>query len=1121
MDGRVSARGLAGTGPSAGGGSGGSIYLTVGTLAGAGVISANGGAGNALGGGGGGGRVAITYTVNAFSGLMSAYGGGGYATGGAGTIYTKASSQSTGQVSVDNGGQSGTNTTWTSGGIVDVTVRGGGTLSFSSSQTFANLLVASNGWLTVATPAGSGPIFTVNGNANIQAGGGIIADGTGYPAGQGPGAGRSTSYPDYAGGGGSYGGSGAVSGGSIYGSVTATTAGSGGGSSPSAGAGGGAITLNVTGTLNVDGRISAAGGSATNSNSGGGSGGGITLTAGTLSGSGVIAANGGAGLGLGGGGGGGRIAITYTTGAFSGLMSAYGGGGYAWGGAGTIYTRGNNRSWGQVLADNGGHVGANTSWSSPVTIDLTVMGGAVVTPPSPQTFGNLLVASNGWLSLSTQTLTVTSNATVLAGGGIIADSTGYTGGQGPGAGKYAYNSSGNVGAGGGYGGFGAASGGAMPAYGGSTYGSATAPVDRGSGGGGNPTSYSGAAGGGAIRLIVTGALLVNGRISANGGDGNGQGFGGGSGGSVWLTAGTLAGAGTISANGGAGNELGSGGGGGRVALQYAVNAFEGPISACGGGGHATGGAGTIYTKANTQAMGQMVVDNGGRNGTNTPIAFLAPFDLTIKGGAVAYPSGSSLLLSNLWISSSGTFTCLSTQTNLDLSVLRNATIDAGGVMAVDGKGYPIASGLGAGLSSNSIGSGAGYGGDGGASSLSLGGVTYGSAQQPVDRGSGGGRGWQATTGGAEGGGAIRVTVGGVLTVNGRLSAGGNAALQDDGGGGSGGSILLAAGALAGNGAIAADGGAGELYDGGGGGGGRIAIYTPVNVFAGLVSAAGGSGLSPGQNGSIYSAATPPAPQVVSTTPTGALDYAVSSFDILFSTVVKPASVSAATVSLTAPGGVVVSGLGASAVSPYLFRVSFPQQIAQGDYVITVGPQVLDLFGQPLSQVYTGAFSIVWTSVQGAVTDTNGLPVAGVVLQPDNGAPSTTTDTNGLYLLSLPPTVTVQVTPSAAGLVLVPSSRTYFNVTSAITNENYLAVSTVVPGLTSWVETNTYSLNWYGIPGVNYQPLYSTNLVEWWPYGGFLPGTNGPLQLRMPMDTDPTCFFRRKPSTDALPIRRRG
>ena len=1107
VDGRISARGLAGAGPSAGGGSGGSIYLTAGSLVGAGVISANGGMGIALGGGGGGGRIALIYTsANTFSGLISAYGGGGYAPGGAGTVYIKASNQSNGLVLVDNGGQAGTNTAWTPIGTVNVTLKGGGTLASSSSQTFGNLLIASNGWLTVASPTGSGPTFTVTGNATVQAGGGIIADGTGYPAGQGPGVG--TSLADYGGGGGSYGGCGSVRGGNTYGTVTATTAGSGAASSPLGAAGGGSITLNVTGTLQVDGRISAAGGAATNANAGGGSGGGISLMAGTLCGSGVIAANGGAGMGLGGGGGGGRVVVTYTTGAFSGLMSAYGGAGNGWGGAGTVYTRASKSSWGQVMADNGGRAGTNTSWLSTGTVDLTVMGGAVVTPPSTQTFGNLVVASNGWLSLSTQTLTVTSNATVLAGGGISADGTGYASSQGPGAGAYISSSSGYGGGGAGYGGYGAASGGLTSARGGLTYGSATAPVDRGSGGGVLQTSYTpGGAGGGAIRISITGALLVNGRISANGGAGYLQGSGGGSGGSVWLTVGTLAGAGTISANGGAGNELGGGGGGGCIAIQYGVNAFEGLVSAYGGGGYAAGGAGTIYSKANSQSMGQMVVDNGGQNGTNTPMAYFAPFDLTIKGGAVVYPSTPFLLLSNLWIGSGGTFTCLSTQTNLDVSVLRNATIDAGAVMTVDGKGFGLGTGPGAGVSSNSIGSGAGYGSNGGASSLSLGGVTYGSAQQPVDRGSGGGPGWQGTGAGAEGGGAIRFTVGNLLTVNGRLSAGGDAALQDDGGGGSGGSIWLTAGALAGNGAIAADGGAGELYDGGGGGGGRIAIYTPINAFAGLLSAAGGSGLSAGQNGSVYSALMPPAPQALSTTPTGLLNYAVSSFDILFSTVVKPTSVSAATVALTAPGGVPVSGLGVSAVSPYLFHVSFPQQTAQGDYTITVGPQVLDLVSQPLSQVYTGAFSIVWTSVQGAVTDTNGLPVAGVVLQPDNGVPATVTDTSGLYLLNVPPTVTVQVTPSAAGLMLVPSSRTYVNVTSRITNENYLAVSTVVPALSSQVETNTYALTWYGIPGVTYQGLYSTNLVDWLPYGGAMPGTNGPLQLRVPMGTDPQAFFR--------------
>ena len=1044
---------------------------------------------------------------------MSAYGGGGYAWGGAGTIYTKAYNQPTGLVALDNGGQSGTNTSWTSAGTVDVTVKEGALLSLPTSQTFANLLVASNGWVSVANA-----LVTVTGNATIQAGGGIIADGTGFAAGQGPGAGRSGYTPSgYIAGGGGYGGYGAsgatntmAAGGNSYGSLTSPVElGSGGGSSSYAlgGAGGGTIRLTVTGALLVDGRISANGLGGISASGGGGSGGAISLTVGSLVGSGVIAANGGAGNGLGGGGGGGRIAINYTTSAFSGLMSAYGGGGYAWGGAGTIYTRGNRQSWGQVVVDNGGRAGTNTSWLSTGVIDLTVMGGAVVSPPSVQQMGNLLVASNGWISLSTQTLTVSSNAAVLAGGGILADGTGYPGGQGPGAGKYAYNSSsGYVGGGGGCGGYGAASGGATPAFGGSTYGSTTAPVDRGSGGGNYSTSAPGGAGGGAIRMSVNGSLLVNGRISANGGTGIGQGTGGGSGGSVWLTAGTLAGEGTISANGGAGDQLGGGGGGGHVALQYGVNAFDGTVSAHGGGGYAWGGAGTIYTKANSQNMGQMLVANGGHYGTNTPIPYLSPLDLTVRAGAIAYPSSSYLLLSNLFINNGGAFTCLPTQTNLDVAVLRNVTIDVGGVISVDGKGFGLGIGPGAGLSTNSIGSGAGYGGNGGASSLLPGGGTYGSAQQPVDRGSGGGVGWQGTTGGGKGGGAIRFTVGGVLMVHGMLSAAGDAALQDDGGGSSGGSIWLTAGALAGSGAISADGGAGELYDGGGGGGGRIAIHTPINAFGGLVSAAGGYGLSPGQDGTIY-AGLAPAAQVVSLTPTGALNAAVSSFDILFSTVVNPASVSAATVGLTAPGGLAVSNLVVSTVNPYLFRVSFPQQTSEGDYVISVGPQVLDLMGQPMSQVYTGAFSIVWSFVQGAVTDTNGLPVAGVVLQPEGGIPAAVTDTNGLYLLSVPPAGTGRVTPSATGLTFVPSSRTYNYVAGTLAGENYLAVSTVVPALSTRVETNTYILSWYGIPGVDYQALYSTNLVEWLPYGGVLPGTNGPLQLLVPMDTNPMGFFR--------------
>jgi hypothetical protein len=298
-----------------------------------------------------------------------------------------------------------------------------------------------------------------------------------------------------------------------------------------------------------------------------------------------------------------------------------------------------------------------------------------------------------------------------------------------------------------------------------------------------------------------------------------------------------------------------------------------------------------------------------------------------------------------------------------------------------------------------------------------------------------------------------------------------------------------------------------LYDGGGGGGGRIAVYTPINAFDGLVSVNGGIGASPGQDGTIYNSSSPAAPRVISSTPTGPLNSAVSSFDVVFDSAINPASLTAANVALTAPDGLPVSNLAFTALSPYHFQVGFPMQTTQGAYAISVGPQVADFYGQPVSQVYTSAFAIVWSLVQGMVTDTNGLPVPGVVLQPDGGIPSTTTDSNGMYVLSLPPADTYTVTPSATNLVFVPGSRSYFNLTSSLSNQNYQAVGTVVPSLTSRVETNTHVLSWYGVSGVTYQPLCSTNLVDWQPYGGVLPGTNGPLQLAVPMEGEPIQFFR--------------
>ena len=316
------------------------------------------------------------------------------------------------------------------------------------------------------------------------------------------------------------------------------------------GAGGGSIRLNVSGILQADGRISANGGNGSGSGGGGGSGGSIWLTVGTLSGAGSITANGGNGAdAIGGGGGGGRIAITYNNNSFTGPVSAYGGGGASWGGAGTVYLKTNSQSYGQLILDNGGNAGTNTTFNAS-SIDLLVTGGAIGQGPSGGwSVRNLQIRTNSVLttvaSTSSQTVTVTGNATIDAGGAISVDGTGSGASSGIGAGA---TYSGSIKGGGGHGGFGAAN----PSGYGGAYGSIQSPVTAGSGGGngsGSSIAPRGGAGGGALRLAVTGTLAVNGSVSANGKNGDVN-SGGGSGGSLWITAGTLAGSGTISANGG-------------------------------------------------------------------------------------------------------------------------------------------------------------------------------------------------------------------------------------------------------------------------------------------------------------------------------------------------------------------------------------------------------------------------------------------------------------------------------------------------------------------------------------------------------------------------------------------
>jgi hypothetical protein len=155
LDGRIGADGTPGIGLNSGGGSGGSIWLTVGTLSGSGRISGNGGAGNGLGGGGGGGgRIAISYATNNFSGVVSAFGGAGFVYGGAGTVLyqpTKPQQQNVAQLLVDNGGIYGASSSYFpySGPTFDLAVQRGALVSFTPAP-IRNLVIASNSWLVVS-----------------------------------------------------------------------------------------------------------------------------------------------------------------------------------------------------------------------------------------------------------------------------------------------------------------------------------------------------------------------------------------------------------------------------------------------------------------------------------------------------------------------------------------------------------------------------------------------------------------------------------------------------------------------------------------------------------------------------------------------------------------------------------------------------------------------------------------------------------------------------------------------------------------------------------------------------------------------------------------------------------
>ncbi|MCK4891526.1 MAG: hypothetical protein KAS78_02545, partial [Candidatus Pacebacteria bacterium] len=317
----------------------------------------------------------------------------------------------------------GATLTYTQGTAADLTVNG--TLTVYSGGTITTPYTS----LTVPDSGGSGRTITA-GNIDIQDGGTINADDKGFGVNAGPGKGAYFDGGSYGGRGGDYSANSTV--GATYGSLTnPVSLGSGGYLI----AGGGAIIISSTGTVTVNGTLSASG----VTGNGGGSGGTINIAVDTLAGSGTIKAN-GYGNGSTGvaGSGGGRISVVQTTGtSWTPTFQAFGGNSFTAsikGAAGTIYLEDANDTTGagELIIDNNNistTIGTDTDISSSVT-DTTV--GSIALTASKA--GRLTIASGQTLTtIGTSTTlnigsgtTLTNNGTLSLGGTTFTKTGTYT-----------------------------------------------------------------------------------------------------------------------------------------------------------------------------------------------------------------------------------------------------------------------------------------------------------------------------------------------------------------------------------------------------------------------------------------------------------------------------------------------------------------------------------------------------------------------------------------------------------------------------------------------------------------------------------------------------------------------
>ncbi len=513
--------------------------------------------------------------------------------------------------------------------------------------------------------------------------------------------------------------------------------------------------------------------------------------------------------------------------------------------------------------------------------------------------GTLQIASNSWvypvadMTNGGAPLFQVTHLTIAAGGGIKTDLGGYAGGlttpttgYGPGGGA--------TGRGGGHGGRGGGASGGMEND------TLNAPTQPGSGGGDGNADWPGGQGGGLVRILAAGTVLIDGTVTANGDVGSGASAGGGAGGGINISCATFGGSSTglLSATGGTGN--GGSGGGGRIAVGYANLAAPCAVrfsTECGKAGnywdYSAAQKGTVYFP-DAQLLNTNVTDSGGVfpmiNGylavggvpawtnwvldslvisnSGTYVYFPANFTLAVTNGLAIKNSGALGLLggslncpAGLIVSNGGALHVCSAATTNGLGANYGALVTAGGTMQIASNGWvyvyshptnglsplfqvkDLALAVGGTLSANSNGfAGGGYSADG----FGLGGGG-GNATRGAGGGHGGRGGWSQylATYGDENGDTNAPALPG-------SGGGGNSTTY--GGAGGGLVAIQAAGMVTIDGTLTANGTTGGQGGGGAGGGININCASFGGSSTGaLLSAAGingGSDVGAGGGGRI-------------------------------------------------------------------------------------------------------------------------------------------------------------------------------------------------------------------------------------------------------------------------------